>query len=67
MSIDVGTAIGTAIEIIGVLAPEIAAMIRAEAVTLEAALELARSRVPMPLDTRAEDEARRKLIADAED
>ena len=67
MSIDVGSAIGTAVEIIGVRAPEIAAMIKNEQVTLEEALELARKKVPPSLDTRAEDEARRKLIQDAED
>ena len=64
---DVVGAIGTAIEIIGVLAPEIAALIRAETVTLEEALQMARDRVPAPLDTSAEDDARRRLITDAED
>lgn len=67
MGIDVGGAIGTAIDIIGVLAPEIAAMIKAEEVTLEEALQMARDRVPPSIDTRDEDAARRRLIADAED
>jgi len=67
MSIDVGSAIGTAVEIIGVLAPEIAAMIKSEQVTLEEALQMARERVPPSIDTKDEDAARRRLIADAED